>query len=240
MSAATPPAPQRLLRTAAHACGYWPERSARNLIFDDSAGGSDDAFERLLAAGFRRSGGIVYRPLCDACTACIPVRIPAPDFRPDRAQRRCLARNADLMVSLEAAGLDNGILDLYRRYVDARHPGSGMSTGDPNEFAAMFLTAWANSRFVCVRAEQQLLAVAITDITSVGCSAVYTFFDPATVPAARGLGTFAILAQVALTRALELPHLYLGYWLDRHPNMHYKARFRPQQRMTSQGWIDVA
>lgn len=229
-----------MLRTTAHACGYWPERTARNVLLDTSSNSQGVFYPELLAAGFRRSGEIVYRPRCDECSACVPVRIAMADFRPDRAQRRCLARNDDLSVTLETASLGRDILDLYQQYVDTRHPGSGMSTGDADAFAEMFLADWVRTRFICVRAQQQLLAVAITDVTSIGCSSVYTFYDPAKTNAGRGLGTFAILAQIALTRALELPHLYLGYWLDHHPSMHYKARFRPQQQLGSQGWIDVA
>ncbi|MEO6064300.1 MAG: arginyltransferase [Lysobacterales bacterium] len=228
-----------LLRTTAQACGYWPERSARNVVLDANANAPAAVYPELLAAGFRRSGEVVYRPRCDACSACVPVRIPVAGFRPDRAQRRCLTRNTDLAVTLESARHDHEVLDLYGRYVDARHPGSGMTTRDPEEFSAMFLADWARTKFVCARAEGQLLAVAITDVTALGCSAVYTFFEFAGPYASRSLGTFAILAQVALTRALELPHLYLGYWLDRHPNMHYKLRFRPQQQLRSEGWIDL-
>ncbi len=234
-----PPRPVRLLRTTAHACGYWPGRSARNVMLDADASAPGEVFADLLAAGFRRSGEAIYRPRCDACNACIPVRLPVVLFRPDRGQRRCLERNADLSVTLEPATSDARTIELYRRYVDARHPGSGMSTDDADDFVAMFFTAWAQTKFVCVRADQELLAVAITDITRIGCSAVYTFFNPAKQYAARGLGTFSVLAQVALTRALGLPHLYLGYWLDQHPNMHYKQRFRPQQHLQAQGWIDA-
>jgi len=229
----------RLLRTAPHACGYWPERSVRNLVFDDSANAADSVFPQLLSAGFRRSGSVIYRPRCDACTACIPVRVPVAGFRPDRTQRRCLARNADLEVTLEPSRNDDEVLALYSRYIDARHPGSGMSTDDAEEFAGMFLADWVDTRFVCIRASAQLLAVAVTDVTPIGCSAVYTFFDPAPEHGARSLGTFAILAQLALARTLQLPHLYLGYWLDQHPAMHYKHRFRPQQHLQPQGWMDA-
>lgn len=240
MPAATPPIPLRLLRTTAHACGYWPERSARNLVLDARANAPGAAYPDLLASGFRRSGEVLYRPRCDSCSACIPVRIPVDGFRPDRTQRRCLARNDDVSVTLESPSLGEEVLELYQRYVNTRHPGSGMSTGDADAFAEMFLVEWGQTRFVCVRARATLLAVAITDVTAIGCSAVYTFFDTAQANGSRGLGTFSILAQVALTRTLELPHLYLGYWLNGHPNMHYKARFRPQQHLKSDSWIGAA
>ncbi len=238
MSSVAQPRTVRLLSTAAHACGYWPERTARNVLLDAASTPPGAVYPGLLAAGFRRSGDTIYRPRCDACNACVPVRIPVAEFRADRSQRRCLARNADLSVQLTPASPDAEVLDLYQRYLESRHPRSGMFTSDAGEFADMFLTAWSGTRFLVVRGGSRLVAVAVTDITRTGCSAVYTFFEPARTHAARGLGTFAILSQIALTRTLGLPHLYLGYWLDRHADMHYKERFRPQERLESTGWVD--
>ncbi len=229
-----------MLETRDHACGYWPERSARNIVLDAEAHAPGTMFPHLLAAGFRRSGDLVYRPRCRACAACVPVRVPVGRFRPNRAQRRCLARNADLAVALEPARVDAEVLELYSRYLAARHPRGGMEAGDADALAAMLLADWADTRFVCVRAggDPRPLAIAITDVTSSGCSAVYTFFDPAPEWSRRSLGTFSILTQIALTRELGLPHLYLGYWLDKHPNMHYKSGFRPQQHLVAGVWID--
>ncbi|MDE2497488.1 MAG: arginyltransferase, partial [Xanthomonadaceae bacterium] len=62
----------------------------------------------------------------------------------------------------------------------------------------------------------------------------YTFFEPE-LPR-RGLGTYAILRQIELARARELPHLYLGYWIAGHPKMGYKARFRGLQVLGADGW----
>ncbi len=79
-----------------------------------------------------------------------------------------------------------------------------------------------------------LVAVAVTDITASGLSAVYTFFDPH--ERTRGLGTYAILCQIELARERKLPHLYLGYWIGGHAKMQYKARFHPLERLTPEGW----
>ncbi len=132
--------------------------------------------------------------------------------------------------------MDAEILDLYGRYLNARHPGSPMQSDNAEAFREMMLARWAHSVMLIVRQDGRLMAVAITDVTPIGCSAVYTFFDPDPGLKQRSLGTFAILRQIEFVRELKLPHLYLGYWIDGHPAMHYKQRFQPQEHLSTRGW----
>ena len=46
----------------------------------------------------------------------------------------------------------------------------------------------------------------------------------------------AILRQIELARERGLPHLYLGYWIEHHPKMDYKVRFKPLELLTAEGW----
>jgi leucyl-tRNA---protein transferase len=83
-----------------------------------------------------------------------------------------------------------------------------------------------------------LRAVAVTDATGDALSAVYTFFAPQ--DAVRGLGTYAILRQIAWARREGLRHLYLGYWIDGHPKMDYKRRFDALERFDGHHWVPMA
>lgn len=78
----------RLFQTGEHACGYWPDRRARDLVLDPHDPRLGAIYPQALAWGFRRSGDLVYRPHCERCRACVPVRIAVDAFRPDRRQRR--------------------------------------------------------------------------------------------------------------------------------------------------------
>jgi arginine-tRNA-protein transferase len=60
-----------------------------------------------------------------------------------------------------------------------------------------------------------LRMVSLVDRLADGLSSVYTFYDPA-VPAA-SFGTYSILWQMERCRMLELPYLYLGYWIGETP-----------------------
>jgi len=217
-----------------HTCGYFPERSARNVVLDPATPDLRQVYGAALENGFRRAGGQVYRPHCAHCRACIPCRVPVATFRPDRAQRRCARRNADLELRDMPASFDAERFALYQRYVQSRHPGGGMDDTSREDFAHFIAADWSPTMFLEARADGRLVAVAVTDVTAAGLSAVYTFFDPA--ESARGLGTFMILSQIELARRWHLAHVYLGFWIAGHPKMDYKQRFQPLEIRVDDTW----
>jgi arginine-tRNA-protein transferase len=228
----------RLLKTLPHACGYYPDRVAQNLVIDPLAADLPEVYEVALTRGYRRAGGHIYRPACARCSACVPARVPVADFTPNRSQRRCLRRNADLAFAEAPARFSEEVFDLYRRYLAARHPGGGMDDAERDDFGRFLTSPWSPTRFHEFRRDGRLLAVAVTDVTRHGLSSVYTFYDPA--EASRGLGTFCILHQVAECRRRGLPHLYLGYWIDGHPKMGYKQNFQPLELLRGPRWERAA
>ena len=232
-------APLRLFHTSDHPCGYWPERQARDLVFDPGDPRLGQSYPMALSWGFRRSGNLIYRPHCRGCQACVAVRIPVGEFQPDRSQRRCLARNADLEARILPAERSDEHFALYQRYLNARHPGGGMDGHGAAEFDQFLVSTWGQGRFLELRTRQahgqgELLAVAVTDVVPDALSAVYTFYEPDAVE--RGLGTFAILQQIAWAQREGKRHLYLGYWIDGHRKMAYKRRYRPLESFDGHGW----
>ena len=228
----------RLFQTLPHACGYFPARTAQNLVLDPAAPNLPQLYALSLARGFRRAGGHVYHPHCANCHACEPCRIDVAAFTPDRSLRRCLAANRDLELTECAPGLTDERHDLYARYLHARHPGGGMDDASDEDFSHFLASPWSPTVFIEFRRAGRLVAVAVTDVCETGLSAVYTFFEPG-LPK-RGLGSYAILRQIELTRARGLPHLYLGYWIEGHPKMGYKARFGGLQVLGPGGWGPIS
>ena len=232
----------RLFHTGEHPCGYWPERLARDLVLDPRDPRLPHWYPLSLGWGFRRSGDIVYRPHCHGCRACVAVRIPVDRFAPDRSQRRCLARNADVELRVLPAQRTDEQLALYRRYLAARHAGGGMDGHGAAEFEQFLIGRWSEGRFLELRQRVEhgrgpLLAVAVTDVIDTALSAVYTFYDPD--HSARGLGTLAVLKQLEWARREGRRHLYLGYWIDGHGKMDYKRRFRPLEAFDGRHWRDL-
>jgi len=230
----------RVFHTGEHPCGYWPERSARDLVLDPRDERLPELYPFALASGFRRSGDIVYRPHCRGCRACVPVRIAVAAFAPDRAQRRCLARNEDVVARIVQAERTDEHLALYRRYLLARHRGGGMDDHGAAEFDQFLVGSWSQGRFLELRQRDthRLLAVAVTDIAADALSAVYTFYEPD--EAKRSLGTLAILHQLAWARRDGRAWLYLGYWIEGHRKMDYKRRFAALEAFDGRAWRPLA
>ncbi|MFT4178717.1 MAG: arginyltransferase [Thermomonas sp.] len=226
----------RMFRTGAHPCGYWPDREARDLVLDPRDPRLPLFYPTALDWGFRRSGDIVYRPGCNGCRACVPVRIPIQDFVPNRSQRRCLAHNADVDARIVAPVRTQEHLALYRRYLSSRHAGGGMDDHGANEFDQFLVGSWNDGRFLELRQRgtHRLLAVAVTDLAGAALSAVYTFYDPDETQ--RSLGTLGVLKQIEWARRDGRAHLYLGYWIEGHPKMDYKRRFQPLERFNGNRW----
>ncbi|MEO6366048.1 MAG: arginyltransferase [Luteimonas sp.] len=224
----------RVFHTGEHVCGYWPDRIARDLVIDPRDPRLPELYALALSWGFRRSGDLVYRPHCQGCKACVAVRVPVADFVPDRSQRRCLKRNADIEMRVVAAERTEEQLALYQRYLAARHPAGGMDDHGATEFEQFLIGGWATGRFLELREHGRLLAVAVTDMVEHALSAVYTFYDPDAVQ--RGLGTLAVLHQIEWARREQREHLYLGYWIDGHRKMDYKRRFQPLQGFNGREW----
>ena len=226
--------PVRLFQTLPHACGYYPGRTAQNLVLDPAAPQLDKLYGPALERGFRRAGGHLYFPHCQGCRACTPCRLDVAAFMPDRSQRRCLKRNEDLVVSESVPGYNRERHGLYQRYLRSRHPGGGMDEAEASDFRRFLTAPWSPTVFLEMRDDDRLLAVAVTDVCASGMSAVYTFYEPG--ESARSLGTFAILQQVELARRRRIPWLYLGFWINGHPKMDYKRRFQPLQIRSADGW----
>lgn len=220
-----------------HACSYLPGKTARMIFLGPSAGSRVRVYSRLAEQGFRRSGPYLYRPGCEHCHACIPVRISVEEFEPSRSQRRAWQRNQDLNTELRPTEFVEEHFDLYLRYMHWRHPRGNPDTPSAADYAT-FLTGNEGTFFVEFRLQAQLVGIAVMDTLDDALSAVYTFYTPE-MPQ-RSLGTYAILWQIAEARHRRLRWLYLGYWIAESPKMAYKSRFRPFERLTADGWQTVA
>lgn len=224
----------RLFLAPPHDCNYLPERQAAEAVLEPGWAPDPRQYARLLALGFRRSGQHLYRPHCQGCRACVATRLAVQAFHPDRSQRRCLRRNADLRLRSVSPTCSREYFDLYQRYLATRHPQGGMDDPTPEQFLEFLTSPWSQTWFHELRQDGRLVAVAVTDQTEDALSAVYTFYDPELN--GRGLGTYAVLAQVDLARRLALPYLYLGYWIGDCDKMRYKQRFRPLELAMDGAW----
>lgn len=214
-------------KTQAHDCGYLPQQMATTLFADPHAIMTMALYSSLADYGFRRSGSRVYRPHCTGCQACISVRIPVERFTPSRCQRRTWKRNQDIQVTAHPAQLNPAHFQLYQHYVSSRHAGGGMDQEGIEQYERFLISPWADTVFYEFHCGSILVAVAVVDRLQQGLSAVYTFYRPTPEWASRSLGRFAILWQIEEARRLQLPWLYLGYWVAGCQKMAYKRQYQP-------------
>ena len=220
-------------------CPYLPGRTERKVFARLTGTLAQPLNEALTHSGFRRSQSIAYRPSCEACTACISVRIMVDGFEMSRNLRRIHKRNADLVTSVVAPEATREQFALLRTYLDSRHAGGGMSDMGLFDYVAMVEETPVSTHIVEYREaggpeRGRLVACALSDELRDGLSIVYSFFHPG--EDSRSLGTYMILDHVQTARTQQLPHVYLGYWVQGSRKMAYKSRFRPMEALTREGW----
>ncbi|QDK33688.1 MULTISPECIES: arginyltransferase [Sphingomonadaceae] len=231
----------RFFVTSPAPCPYLPGRSERKVFTELKGAHADSLNDALGRIGFRRSQTVAYRPSCLDCSACISVRVVAGAFEPSGTQKRLMKRNGDLVATVCRPWSTSEQFELLQRYLSVRHPEGGMTTMDEVDFADMVEHTPVTSYVVEYREPSpdgvtpgRLVGACLTDRQCDGLSMIYSFYDPH--HDRQGLGTYIILDHIQRATEMELPYVYLGYWVEGSPRMQYKVRFRPMEKLGRSGW----
>ncbi len=223
--------------TAPYPCSYLPGLDARSQVVTPGYLIDQPLYSALVDSGFRRSGAFTYRPHCDHCNACVPVRVDVNAFQPNRSQRRAWCRHGHLTAQQQPLLFSAEHYALYTRYQLSRHLERDIDQDSQEQYIHFLLQSTIPSHLVEFREAGVLRMVSIIDELQQGLSSVYTFYEP-DLPKA-SLGTYNILWQIEQCRSRGLPWLYLGYWIRHSQKMAYKIHFQPLQGLASSHWAPL-
>lgn len=227
--------------TTGYTCGYLPNKMAQSLIAAPQHLVDAKVYSGLIQQGFRRSGKFSYRPHCENCQECIPVRIILDQFSPNRSQKRAFKQHNNLTTAILPVGFHEEHYALYASYQRARHSEEKIKDetapqeNDVEQYQSFLCQSNVESVMVEFRENEQLKMVSVIDIVRDGISAVYTFYE--TKNTATSYGTYNVLWQTLWAKELGLPYLYLGYWIRYSKKMAYKQNYQPLEKLIDGEWI---
>jgi leucyl-tRNA---protein transferase len=233
--------------TTPYQCGYLPDKLAQSLIAAPHHLVDANIYNSLIQQGFRRSGKFAYRPHCEACNACIPVRLILNAFTPNRSQKRAHKQHESLTAHIMPLAYKEEHFALYTSYQATRHPDDDLKKhAESHRTAQIQNEADQYRHFLCQSNVESLMVefcdaknrvkiVSVIDLVSDGVSAVYTFYDASETKAS--YGTYSIMWLIEWTKNLNLPYLYLGYWIAESQKMAYKQQFKPLEKLINGEWL---
>ena len=84
-----------------------------------------ESHDQLAEIGFRRVENWAYKPICNDCNQCIPLRIDCKKFKPNQNQRRCISKK--LIRNILPCLAKKEHFQLFKKYQKERHENGLMS-----------------------------------------------------------------------------------------------------------------
>jgi len=227
--------------TTPYPCGYIAKNLAQSLIATPHQLVDAAVYSELISQGFRRSGKFAYRPHCEYCNACVPVRIVLDQFMPTRSQKRAYKQHSDLTANILPLSYHQTHFELYAQYQALRHTADqdfkqNNYANEAEQYQQFLCQSNVESLMIEFRnVQNQVKIVSVIDIVRDGISAVYTFYNANDQKTS--YGTHAIMWLINWAKGLNLPYLYLGYWVEGSQKMAYKEKFNVQEKLVDGTWL---
>lgn len=208
-------------------CAYLPNKSVR-MNYKHIEEATQAYNSALIHRGWRRFGCYYFHPICNGCNECKSVRIDVNNFTLRKSQKKSIKRNKETQIIIQKPSLSQAHIDLYNKYHAYKHVKDDWSHRNisPREYRENFVEgAHEFGKEVLYLKDDKLIGVDLIDILDDGISSIYFYYDPDYPELS--LGTYSLLYQVELAKVLDLPWIYLGYWVDGCKAFAYKPKFQP-------------
>ena len=229
----------RITKTKPYRCSYLKNEVAKVEIAQPPKALSQEKFSNLIASGYRRSGSYTYRPICENCSKCLPIRIPTRTFLPNKTQKK-IYKNLKSTLTAEIAPLEysEAAFLLFENYQRVRHPETFKTLNSRDVFENLLLRSCTNSKLIkYYDTANRLRLVSVIDLLTDGISSVYTFYDTKNLK--HSFGTYAILWQIEECKRQSKDYLYLGYLIKEYDRMKYKTNFKPYEIFLVDDWKKI-
>ncbi len=219
-------------------CAYFHDDRTSCTAFALPGHLTGDEYQRAMDLGMRRSGTVVYRPLCEDCRLCQPLRVPVAGFNPSRSQKRARKKCEGLFdVHIGQPQLDDERLSLYARYQQNQH-GKHAQSADEKSYRRFLVDSITHTIELSWRdKEGALVGVGILDVTPDALSSVYFYWEPELKKLS--LGTYSAIAEIELCKRWNKAYYYLGYLVPGSKTMSYKAEFPGAEVWVGDRWMPL-
>ena len=210
-------------------CAYLPEKNVR-MNYKHIEEATQSYNSALISRGWRRFGCYYFHPICNGCNECKSIRIDVNNYQLRKSQKKAIKRNKETQIIIQKPTLSQAHIDLYNKYHSFKHKKDDWSHRNisPREYKENFVEgAHDFGKEVLYIKDDVLIGVDLIDILDDGVSSIYFYYDPDF--SELSLGTYSLLYQIELAKVLDLPWIYLGYWVDGCKAFAYKPNFQPQE-----------
>ncbi|APW66350.1 arginyltransferase [Poseidonibacter parvus] len=200
---------------------------------------SPNSYQAMLERGWRRFGRMHFVPECNTCTKCVSMRIDVKNYKFSKSENRVINKNKDTKLYIRPPSMTMEHLDLYDKYHEFmnRKKDWPYSPIEPNEYSKSYVESKEEyaKEFLYMR-DNKLIGVALVDMLPNAISSIYCYYDHDY--ADLSLGKFSILAQIKIAKEMNVPYIYLGYWIKDHYSMGYKEAYTPFEVLVNRPSLD--
>lgn len=186
---------------------------------------SGEELDIILTRGWRKFGIYYFRPECDACMECIPIRIRARELIPSRSQNRVIKNCRDVKVEFRELEYRDEIYEIYQDH--------SLTRFNKDSNIDDFINSFYNPSCPAIQSEYYinnvLAGVGFLDVSSNALSSIYFIYRNEFNRF--GLGTFSVIKETELALSMGLDYYYLGYFVKNNRSMAYKNSFHTNEKM---------